>query len=205
MTITSETRSVTGRVAALYRRAGSAGQSRLGLALLVIAVSQLMVLLNTTIATMALPRIQSALGFSTTGLLWVVNLYGLIFGGLLLLGGRVGDILGRRRVLIVGLALFSAASLLGGLAQDKASLLAARASQGIGAALIAPAALALIVTNFPEGPHRSRATSVYASVSALASAVGLVVGGLLTTYASWRWTLILSVPIGIVLALAAPW
>jgi len=191
-------------VTALYRRAGNAGQSRLGLALLVIAVSQLMVLLDTTIATMALPRIQSALGFSTTGLLWVVNLYGLIFGGLLLFCGRAGDILGRRRVLIVGLVLFSAGSLFGGLAQDKASLLAARACQGVGAALIAPAALALIVTNFPEGPHRSRATSVYASVSALASAVGLVVGGLLTTYASWRWTLIVNVPIGIVLALAAP-
>jgi MFS family permease len=143
-------RFVVQRRTALYRRPGSAGQSRLGLALLVIAVSQLMVLLDTTIVTMALPRIQSALGFSTTGLLWVVNLYGLIFGGLLLSGGRVGDILGRRRVLIFGLVLFSAASLLGGVAQDKAWLLAARAAQGVGAALIAPAALALIVANFPR-------------------------------------------------------
>jgi len=149
MTITSETRSVAGRVTALYRRAGNAGQSRLGLALLVIAVSQLIVLMGTTIVTMALPRIVSALGFSTTGLLWVVNLYGLIFGGLLLSGGRVGDILGRRRVLIFGLVLFSAASLLGGVAQDKVWLLAARAAQGVGAAFIAPAALALIVANFP--------------------------------------------------------
>jgi MFS family permease len=191
-------------VIGLYRRAGNAGRNRLGLALLVIAVSQLMVLMDTTIVTMALPRIQSALGFSTTGLLWVVNLYGLIFGGLLLLGGRAGDILGRRRVLTAGLALFSAASLLGGVAQDKAWLLAARAAQGAGAALIAPAALALIITNFPEGPQRGRATSVYASVSALASAVGLVAGGLLVTYASWRWTLIVNAPIGIVLAIAAP-
>jgi EmrB/QacA subfamily drug resistance transporter len=204
MTVTSEARSVAGRVTALYRRAGNAGQSRLGLALLVIAGCQLMVLMDTTIVTMALPRIQSALGFSATGLLWVVNLYGLIFGGLLLLGGRVGDILGRRRVLIVGLVLFSAASLLGGVAQDKGWLLAARAAQGAGAALIAPAALALIITNFPQGPHRSRATSVYAAVSALAAAVGLVAGGLLVTYASWRWTLIVNVPIGLVLALAAP-
>jgi EmrB/QacA subfamily drug resistance transporter len=204
MTITSETRSVARRVTALYRRAGNAGQSRLGLALLVIAVCQLIVLMDTTIVTMSLPRIQSALGFSATGLLWVVNLYGLIFGGLLLLGGRAGDILGRRRVLIFGLVLFSAASLLGGVAQDKVSLLAARAAQGAGAALIAPAALALIVANFPEGPRRSRATSVYASVSALAGAVGLVVGGLLVTYASWRWTLLVNAPIGIVLALAAP-
>jgi EmrB/QacA subfamily drug resistance transporter len=204
MPITSETRSVAGRVIALYRRAGNAGQSRLGLALLVIAVSQLVVLLDTTIVTMALPRIQSALGFSTTGLLWVVNLYGLIFGGLLLAGGRAGDILGHRRVLVVGLVLFSAASLLGGVAQDKMWLLSARAFQGVGAALTAPAALALIVANFPGGPKRSRATSVYASVSALASAVGLVVGGLLATYASWRWTLIVNAPIGLVLALAAP-
>jgi MFS family permease len=197
MTVTSETRSVAGRAAGLYRRAGNAGRNRLGLALLVIAVCQLMVLMDTTIVTMAVPRIQPALGFSTTGLLWVVNLYGLIFGGLLPLGGRAGDILGRRRVLIVGLALFSAASLPGGVAQDKGWLLAARAAQGAGAALIAPAALALIVTNFPEGPQRSRAISVYASVSALASAVGLVAGGLLTTYASWRWTLIVNAPIGI--------
>jgi MFS family permease len=196
MTMTSETRSVAGRVRALYRRAGSAGQSRLGLALLVIAVSQLIVLMGTTIVTMSLPRIQSALGFSATGLLWVVNLYGLIFGGLLLSGGRVGDILGRRRVLTAGLVLFSAASLLGGLAQDKAWLLAARAAQGAGAAVIAPAALALIAASFPQGPQRSRATSVYAAVSALAAAVGLVAGGLLVTYASWRWTLIITAPAG---------
>ena len=116
----------------------------------------------------------------------------------------MGDILGRRRVLTVGLLLFSAASLLGGVAQDTAWLLAARAAQGVGAALIAPAALALIVTNFPQGPQRSRATSVYAAVSALATAIGLVVGGLLVTYASWRWTLLINAPIGLVLALAAP-
>src|SRR5580693_6597522 len=204
MTVTSETRSVAGRVTALYRRAGNAGHSRLGLALAVIAVSQLIVLMGTTMVTMSLSRIQSALGFSTTGLLWVVNLYGLIFGGLLLSGGRIGDILGRRRVLTGGLVLFSAASLLGGLAQDKVWLLAARAAQGVGAALIAPAALALIVTSFPPGRHRSRATSVYASVSALAAAVGLVAGGLLVTYASWRWTLLVNAPAGLVLALAAP-
>src|SRR5690348_1125647 len=125
MTVTSETRSVAGRVTGLYRRAGNAGQRRLGLALLVIAVSQLIVLMGTTIVTMALPRIQSALGFSATGLLWVVNLYGLIFGGLLLSGGRVGDILGRRRVLIAGLVLFSAASVLVGRGPGEAWLLAA--------------------------------------------------------------------------------
>lgn len=137
MTITSETRSVAGRVTALYRRAGNADQNRLGLALLVIAVSQLIVLMDTTIVTMALPRIQSALGFSATGLLWVVNLYGLVFGSLLLLGGRVGDILGRRRVLIAGLALFSAASLLGGLAPGQGWLLAGRAA-------VLPAGLGLL-------------------------------------------------------------
>jgi MFS family permease len=191
-------------VAALYRRAGSAGQSRRGLALAVIAVSQLVVLMGTTMVTMSLPRIQSALGFSATGLLWVVNLYGLIFGGLLLSGGRIGDILGRRRVLTAGLVLFSAASVAGGFAQDKAWLLAARAAQGAGAALIAPAALALIVTSFPKGPRRSRATGVYAAVSALAAAAGLVAGGLLVSYVSWRWTLLVNAPAGLVLALAAP-
>src|SRR5260370_17638155 len=153
-----------------------------------------MVRMDTTIVTMALPRIQSALGFSATGLLWVVNLYGLIFGGLLLLGGRVGDILGRRRVLIAGLVLFSAASLLGGVAPDKGWFLAARAAQGAGAALIAPAALALIITNFPQGPHRSRAASVYAAVSALAAAVVLVAPGLLVTYPPWRWTPLVNPP-----------
>ena len=148
-------------------RAGGtpAGTRHLGLALAVIATAQLMVVLDATIVNVALPHIQHALGFSGTGLEWVVNAYAVTFGGLLLLGGRAGDLLGRRRVFIIGLVLFSAASLAGGLATSQAWLLAARAVQGAGGALIAPAALALIATTFAEGPARNRAMGVYAAMS----------------------------------------
>jgi EmrB/QacA subfamily drug resistance transporter len=163
-----------------------------------------MVVLDATIVNVALPHIQNALGFSGSGLEWVVNAYALTFGGLLLLGGRAGDILGRRRVFIGGIILFSLASLLGGFATSQAWLLAARALQGVGGAIVAPAALSLITTNFPEGRPRNRAMGVYAAMSIGGAAVGLLVGGLLTTYASWRWVLFVNVPIGIVVALAAP-
>src|ERR1700735_1517768 len=176
----------------------------LGLALFVIASAQLMVVLDATIVNVALPHVQRALGFSGTGLEWIVNAYTLAFGGLLLLGGRAGDILGRRRVFIAGMILFSAASLLGGLATTQAWLLAARAVQGAGAAVIAPSALALISTTFPEGPPRNRAMGVYSAMSMGGAAVGLMAGGLLTTYASWRWVMFVNVPIGIVTALIAP-
>jgi EmrB/QacA subfamily drug resistance transporter len=177
---------------------------RLGLALAVIATAQLMVVLDATIVNVALPHIQNALGFSGSGLEWVVNAYALTFGGLLLLGGRVADILGRRRVFIAGIILFSLASLLGGLATSQAWLLAARALQGVGGAIVAPAALSLVTTNFPEGKERNRAMGVYAAMSIGGAAVGLLVGGVLTTYASWRWVLFVNVPIGIVVALLAP-
>ena len=180
------------------------GKRSLGLALLVIATAQLMVVLDATIVNVALPHIQQALGFSGSGLEWVVNAYAVTFGGLLLLGGRAGDILGRRRVFVAGLLLFSAASLLGGFATSQWWLLTARAVQGVGGAVIAPTALALITTNFPEGGERNRAFSVYAAMAGAGSAVGLLLGGILTTYASWRWVLFVNVPIGIVVALAAP-
>src|ERR1700721_3075555 len=176
----------------------------LGLALVVIATAQLMVVLDATIVNVALPHVQRALGFSGTGLEWVVNGYPLAFGGLLLLGGRAGDILGRRRMFIAGIVLFSLASLLGGFATTQAWLLAARAVQGIGAAVIAPTALALITTTFPEGPPRNRAMGVYSAMSIGGAAVGLMAGGLLTTYLSWRWVLFVNVPIGVVVALLAP-
>ena len=176
----------------------------LGLALLVIATAQLMVVLDATVVNVALPRIQTALGFSGSGLEWVVNAYALAFGGLLLLGGRAGDLLGRRRMFVVGLLLFSAASLAGGLATSQAWLLAARAVQGAGAAIVAPTALALIATTFPQGPPRNRAMGVYAAMSVAGAAAGLIAGGLLVTYASWRWVLFVNVPIGIAVALAAP-
>ncbi len=183
---------------------GAPGRRRLGLALAVIATAQLMVVLDATIVNVALPHIQNALGFSGSGLEWVVNAYALTFGGLLLLGGRAGDILGRRRVFIAGIILFSAASLLGGFATTQAWLLAARALQGVGGAIVAPTALSLITTNFSEGPPRNRAMGVYAAMSIGGAAVGLLAGGLLTTYFSWRWVLFVNVPIGIVVALLAP-
>jgi EmrB/QacA subfamily drug resistance transporter len=173
-------------------------------ALLVIATAQLMVVLDATIVNVALPHVQQALGFSGSGLEWVVNAYAVTFGGLLLLGGRAGDILGRRRVFVAGLLLFSAASLLGGFATSEWWLLTARAIQGAGGAVIAPTALALITTNFPEGAERNRAFGVYAAMAGAGSAVGLLLGGVLTTYASWRWVLFVNVPIGIVVAVAAP-
>jgi EmrB/QacA subfamily drug resistance transporter len=175
----------------------------LGVALLVIATAQLMVVLDATIVYVALPHIQAALGFSGSTLEWVVNAYALALGGLLLLGGRAGDLLGRRRMFVIGLLLFSAASLAGGLATSQAWLLAARVVQGAGGAIVAPTALALIATTFPEGPPRSRAMGVYAAMGVAGSAVGLIAGGLLVTYASWRWVLFVNVPIGIVVALAA--
>jgi EmrB/QacA subfamily drug resistance transporter len=194
---------VTGAAAPPDATAG--GQRRLGLALLVIATAQLMVVLDAAIVNVALPHIQRALGFTGNGLEWVVTAYAVTFGGLLLLGGRSGDLLGRRRIFIAGLLLFSAASLLGGFATSQAWLLAARAVQGVGGAMVAPTALALIATTFPEGAPRNRALGVYAAMSGGGAAVGLVVGGLLTTYASWRWTLFVNVPIGILVAALAPY
>jgi EmrB/QacA subfamily drug resistance transporter len=184
--------------------ASGAGNRRLGLALLVIATAQLMVVLDATIVNVALPHVQRALSFSGSGLEWVVNAYAVTFGGLLLLGGRAGDILGRRRVFVFGLLLFSAASLVGGFATSQWWLLTARAVQGAGGAVIAPTALALITTNFPEGGERNRAFGVYAAMAGAGSAVGLLLGGILTSYVSWRWVLFVNVPIGIVVATAAP-
>jgi EmrB/QacA subfamily drug resistance transporter len=177
---------------------------RLGLALAVIATAQLMVVLDATIVNVALPHIQAALGFSGTNLEWVVNAYALAFGGLLLLGGRSGDLLGRRRVFIFGILLFTLASLLGGFATDQAWLLGARVLQGIGGAFAAPTALSLIAVTFPEGPPRNRAMGVYAAMSVAGGAVGLIAGGLLVQYLNWRWVFFVNVPIGLVLAFLAP-
>jgi EmrB/QacA subfamily drug resistance transporter len=200
----SQTQPVGSR-AAVPRRGDAVGAlQRPGLALFVIAVAQLMVVLDATIVNVALPHIQRALGFTDDGLEWVITAYALSFGGLLLLGGRAGDILGRRPVFIGGLVVFSAASLAGGFATSQACLLTARAVQGAGAALIAPATLALIATTFAKGPARNRALGVVAAMSGCGAAVGLVAGGLLTTYLSWRWVLFVNVPIGALAAAAAP-
>ncbi|TVZ01457.1 DHA2 family efflux MFS transporter permease subunit [Trebonia kvetii] len=163
-----------------------------------------MVVLDATIVNVALPHIQDALHFSGTNLEWVVNAYALAFGGLLLLGGRSGDLLGRRRIFIAGILLFALASLAGGFATDQAWLLGARIVQGIGGALAAPTSLALIAVTFPEGRERNRAMGVYAAMSIAGGAVGLIAGGLLTSYADWRWVFFVNVPIGLVVAFLAP-
>lgn len=175
-----------------------------GITLTVLAATQLMVVLDITIVNIALPHIQSALKFSTTDLSWVINAYTLTFGGLLLLGGRTGDILGRRRVFVFGVLLFSLASLLGGLATSSGFLLAARSLQGVGGAIASPTALALITTNFEEGPPRNRAFGVFSAVAAAGGAIGLLAGGMLTEWLSWRWVFFVNVPIGALLAFLAP-
>jgi EmrB/QacA subfamily drug resistance transporter len=166
-------------------------------ALFVILTAQLMVVLDNTIVNVALPHIQRGLGFSGTNLSWVINAYILVFGGLLLLGARAGDLLGRRRTFLMGIAVFSLASLAGGFATTSWMLLAARALQGIGGALAAPSALAILTTMFAEGPERMRALSLFTTVSAAGGATGLVAGGLLTQFLSWRWVMFVNVPIGI--------
>jgi EmrB/QacA subfamily drug resistance transporter len=183
--------------------ADTARTERAAAALGVIATAQLMVVLDATIVNVALPQIQRTLGFSGSGLEWVVNAYAVAFGGLLLLGGRAGDILGRRKMLVLGLALFSCGSLSGGLAAGQAWLLAARAVQGAGAAIVAPTALSLITTTFPEGGRRTRAMAVYSAMSVTGATAGLIAGGLLTTYLSWRWVFFVNVPVGAATAVAA--
>src|SRR5437868_3909294 len=176
----------------------------LGLALVVIALAQLMVVLDTAIVNIALPSIQRALHFTPTGLEWVVNGYALAFGGLLLLGGRAGDLFGRRRMFILGVVVFTLGSLAGGFATSSSWLIAARVVQGIGGAIVAPTALSLVAVMFPEGAQRNRALGVYSAVTVAGGAIGLLLGGLITNYFSWRWVLFVNVPIGIVLSLAAP-
>jgi len=174
-------------------------------ALLVIASAQLMVVLDATIVNIALPHIRTALGFtSIADLSWVLNSYTLVFGGLLLLGGRAGDLFGRRRMFMTGVLIFALASLAGGFAWDKGWLLAMRALQGVGGAIASPTALALITTTFAEGKPRNRAFGVYAAVSGAGAAIGLILGGLLTDYLSWRWVFFVNAPIGLAVAVATP-
>ncbi len=170
----------------------------------IILATYLMIILDATVVITALPDIHRSLHFSSTGLSWVQNAYTLTFGGLLLLGARAGDILGRRRVFVAGIALFTLASLLGGLAQSAPWLLAARAAQGIGAAIAAPSTLALLQVSFREGPERTRAVGAYSAVAGGGGSIGLVLGGMLTSWISWRWGLFINVPIGVVLIWLAP-
>jgi EmrB/QacA subfamily drug resistance transporter len=172
----------------------------LAVATLVIAVARFMVVLDGTIMIVALPRIESSLHMSASDLAWVINAYSLTFGGLMLVAGRVGDVLGRKNVFRFGLVLFGFASLLGGLAPNGTALIGFRALQGIGAAIATPGALSLLVSTFPAGPARTKALGLYGAATGMASVMGLLLGGVLTTYAGWRWVLFVNVPIAIATA-----
>ncbi|HEX5896148.1 MAG TPA: MFS transporter, partial [Thermoleophilaceae bacterium] len=174
------------------------------LALALLATAQFVVVLDASIVNVALPSIGRDLDFAQENLSWVLNAYTLVFGGFLLLGGRLADLLGRRRMFIYGMWLFAAASLVGGLAQSDVMLIAARAVQGLGAALISPAALSIVTTTFAEGSERNRALGVWGAVAGSGGAVGVLLGGILTEWAGWEWVLFVNVPIGIAAALLAP-
>jgi EmrB/QacA subfamily drug resistance transporter len=174
------------------------------LALALLAMTQFVVVLDAAIVNVALPSIGRALDFSQDNLAWVVNAYTLTFGGFLLLGGRLADYLGRRRMFMYGLVLFSLASLLGGLAQSDIWLIAARALQGLGAAIVSPAALSIITNTFAEGAERNRALGVWGAVAGSGGAAGVLLGGVLTEYLGWEWVLFVNVPIGVAAAALAP-
>jgi EmrB/QacA subfamily drug resistance transporter len=166
-------------------------------ALALIVTAQFMVILDVAIVNVALPSIKSDLHFSETNLQWVITAYAILFGGALLLGGRLADVLGRRRLFIAGLALFAASSLLCGLAWSEASLIGFRAVQGLGGALLAPAALSLLMTTFAEGRERNLALGIYGAASGSGAAAGVLLGGLLTSYLSWSWIFFINVPVGL--------
>ena len=173
------------------------------LALVVVCMGQFMVVLDATVVNVALPSIQADLGFSDSSLQWVVNAYTLFFGGFLLLGGRMADLIGRRTLFLAGIGVFSVASLLNGLAQSEEMLIGARALQGLGGALLSPAALAVITTTFQEGSDRTKALSAWAAIASGGSAAGLLLGGVLTELLSWEWIFFINVPIGIAIVFAA--
>ena len=172
------------------------------LILVIACLAQFMVVLDATVVNVALPSIQKGLHFSPSSLQWVVNAYTLVFGGFLLLGGRAGDLLGRRRLFVIGVALFSAASLLNGLAQTSTMLIVGRGLQGLGGALLSPAALSIITTTFTDQAERTKALGVWSAIAAGGGAVGLVMGGALTQLASWEWIFIVNVPVGLATLLA---
>ena len=175
------------------------------LALALLATAQFVVVLDASIVNVALPSIGRDLEFAQNDLSWVVNAYTLTFGGFLLLGGRLADLLGRRRMFVYGMWLFAVASLAGGLAQSDIWLVVARAVQGLGAALISPAALAILTRTFAEGAERNKALAVWGAVAGSGGAVGVLLGGMLTEWAGWEWVLFVNTPIGIAAALLVAW
>jgi len=166
------------------------------LVLVIVCIAQFMVVLDGTVVNVALPAIQDDLGFSSSSLQWVVNAYTLAFGGFLLLGGRAADFIGRRKLFIAGVVLFTGASLLNALAQSSEFLIAARALQGLGAAMVSPAALSIVTTTFRDGAERAKALSVWAAIAVGGAAVGLLAGGVLTEYLAWQWIFLINLPIG---------
>src|SRR2546430_4897396 len=181
-----------------------ASDRRKWLALALLSVVQFMVVLDIAIVNVALPSIQVDLGFSEQNLQWVISAYALVFGGFLLLGGRAADLLGRRRLFLVGIVLFTVASLLAGLAWSEASLISARALQGLGAAVITPAALSILSTTFIEGRERNIALGVWGAVGGFGAAAGVLLGGILTSALSWSWIFFVNVPVGVTAFVLAP-
>src|SRR5918993_433693 len=177
---------------------------RLGLILALACAAQAMVSLDIAIVNVALPSIQRDLGVGQSTLQWIVVAYGLLLGGFLMFGGRLADLIGRRRILVAGLAIFSSASLLAGLAGSAELLIAARGLQGFGAALIAPAALSILAVNFSEGQERNRALGIFGAVGGTSASIGVIASGLLTDGPGWRWVFFINIPIGVLLiAMAA--
>ena len=183
---------------------GQQFESRRWIALGLLAMAQFVVVLDASIVNVALPTIGESLSFSADDLSWVVNAYVLTFGGFLLLGGRLADLLGRRRVFMGGLILFALASLAGGFAESEGALVAARAVQGLGAAILSPAALSIVTTTFHDGAERNKALGVWGAVAGAGGAAGVLLGGVLTEYLGWEWVLWVNVPIGIAAAAVAP-
>jgi len=184
--------------------ARGAADDRRWLALGVLAMAQFMVFLDETVVNVALPSIKADLGFSQASLAWVVNAYMLAFGGLLLLGGRVADLFGRRRIFLGGIALFGVASLLDGLAQSEGMLVGARWLQGVGAALATPAALAVVTSLFPAGAERTKALAIWGALAGLGFAVGVLLSGVITDLASWRWVFLINIPVALAALVAVP-
>src|SRR3954454_19267081 len=174
------------------------------LALAVVVAAQFMVVLDVAIVNVALPSIKTDLHFSEANLQWVITAYSILFGGVLLLGGRLADILGRRRLFVAGIALFTVSSLLDGLAWNEGSLIAFRALQGLGAALVSPAALSILTTPFSEGRKRNLALGIWGAVSGSGAAAGVLLGGALTSAFSWSWIFFVNVPVGIALLIVTP-
>ena len=185
-------------------RATASGAGR-WLVLAVTAAAQFMVILDVSVVNVALPAIKDDLHFSQESLQWVITAYAILFGGTLLLGGRLADLLGRRRVFMAGVGLFTLASLLSGLASSEGELIVTRALQGLGGALLAPAALSIVVTTFREGHDRNVALAIWGAISGVGGAVGVLLGGVLTSYLTWSWIFYVNLPVGVAVLAVSPW